>query len=219
MGYNAGLVVVDYLIKSGDTVTFNYDVGSFGGKFLLYGLKRAVNTTGLYTHQNYFQAADFVYTENAVSGSGSLTFQADEDSYFFMYMRNPANSPECHFRISNITISNSSGSNTLNFNDMISGAVDKINEKLGVLTFGEQVLTDFLNLFEPNDNTSLVFPGFTIKVANQDYKVWDDITYDLKEVENNFSFLISTVRTILVVLVYLALLKYATDSFERIFNK
>lgn len=103
--------------------------------------------------------------------------------------------------------------------DIINGAVDKINQKLGVLTFGEQVLTDFFNLFEPNDNTSLVFPSFTIKVANQDYKVWDDITYDLKDIENNFSFLISTVRTILVVTVYLALLKYAVNSFERIFNK
>ena len=103
--------------------------------------------------------------------------------------------------------------------DIINGAVDKINQKLGVLTFGEQVLKDFFNLFEPNDNTSLIFPGFTIKVANQDYKVWDDITYDLKEVENNFSFLISTLRTMLVVLVYLALLKYAVDTFERIFNK
>ena len=185
----------------------------------MYGLKRAVNTSGIYTHQNYYQVADFVYSENAVSGNGSVTFQVEEDSYFFMYMRNPANSPQCHYRISNITISNSSGSTTINFNDMVTGAVDKINQKLGVLTFGEQVLTDFLNLFEPNDNTSLVFPGFTIKVANQNYKVWDDITYDLTDIENNFSFLITTVRTILVILVYLALLKYAVDSFERIFNK
>ena len=66
VGYNAGLVVVDFLIKSGDSVSFNYDIGSFGDKFLLYGLKRAVNTSGLYTHQNYFQSADFVLTENAL---------------------------------------------------------------------------------------------------------------------------------------------------------
>lgn len=219
VGYNAGLVVVDFLIKSGDNVSFNYSIGSFGDKYLLYGLKRAVNTSGIYTSQNYYQAADFVYTENAVAGSGSINFTAEEDSYFFMYMRNPANSLECHYNISNITISNSSGSTTINFNDIVTGAVDKINEKLGVLTFGEQVLIDFFNLFEPNDNTSLVFPGFTIKVANQDYKVWDDISYDLKDVENNFSFLISTLRTMLVVLVYLALLRYAADTFERIFNK
>lgn len=97
-----------------------------------------------------------------------------------------------------------------------------VEEKMGVLTFTSDTLVSFLDLFsaESSGGTQLTFPGFKLNMGNgQTYQVWPDYTYDLKELEQHFGFLINTVRTITVLCVWLALFKYLGKAYEHFINK
>ena len=97
---------------------------------------------------------------------------------------------------------------------------DQVEEKLGVLSFGADTLNNFLGLFQASNagSTVLTFPGFTINVQGESYRVWNDIQFDLSFLEENFGFLIDTVRTVTVLCVWLAVLGYLVKAYEHLVN-
>lgn len=96
----------------------------------------------------------------------------------------------------------------------------QVEEKLGVLSFGADTLNNFLGLFQASNagSTVLTFPGFTIDVQGESYKVWNDIKFDLSFLEENFGILITAVRTVTVLCVWLAVLGYLVKAYEHLIN-
>ena len=97
---------------------------------------------------------------------------------------------------------------------------DQVEEKLGVLSFGADTLNNFLGLFQASNagSTVLTFPGFTIDVQGESYQVWNDIQFDLTFLEENFGILITAVRTVTVLCVWLAVLGYMVKAYEHLVN-
>lgn len=96
---------------------------------------------------------------------------------------------------------------------------NKYNEKMGVLSFGSDVMLQFLDMFQTANvgSARLTLPGFTIKVQNQNYKVWDDITFNFEQIGVWFPDLISIIRVILPAFVWLMVLRYCINVFEKNF--
>ena len=97
---------------------------------------------------------------------------------------------------------------------------DQVEEKLGVLSFGADTLNNFLGLFQASNagSTVLTFPGFTIDVQGESYQVWNDMQFDLSFLEENFGILITAVRTVTVLCVWLAVLGYMVKAYEHLVN-
>lgn len=97
---------------------------------------------------------------------------------------------------------------------------DQVEEKLGVLTFGADTLNNFLGLFsaETVGGTELTFPAFQIEVQGVSYNVWQDITFDLSFLEERFGVLITAVRTVTVLCVWLAVLGYLVKAKDHFIN-
>ena len=97
---------------------------------------------------------------------------------------------------------------------------DQVEEKLGVLTFGADTLHNFLDLFSADTvgGTKLTFPAFRIDVEGVSYNVWPDITFDLSFLEENFGVLITAVRTVTVLCVWLAVLGYLVKAKDHFIN-
>ena len=98
----------------------------------------------------------------------------------------------------------------------VGGIVDQVEDEMGVLSFGADVLTGFLDLFSPGNvaGTVITFPAFAMEIGGETYNVWQDLSYDLTELEEQFGFLIDIIRTFLVSMVWLAVLKYIVNSAE-----
>lgn len=96
----------------------------------------------------------------------------------------------------------------------------EVELKLGVLGFASDTLIQFVDLFnsENVNGTSLTFPAFSIDVEGQTYQVWNDYTFDLNTLYEEFSFLIDTVRTILTLFVWIAVFNYLVKEYERFVN-
>lgn len=96
----------------------------------------------------------------------------------------------------------------------------QVEEKLGVLSFGADTLNNFLGLFQASNagSTVLTFPGFTIDVQGESYQVWNDMQFDLAFLEENFGILITAVRTVTVLCVWLAVLGYLVKAYEHLIN-
>lgn len=99
--------------------------------------------------------------------------------------------------------------------DSIAGEVE---EKLGVLSVGADTLVGFLDLFDASSagSTTITFPAFNIEVGGESYNVWNDITFDLAVLEENFGVLIGAVRTVTVLCVWLAVLSYLIKAKDHI---
>lgn len=97
---------------------------------------------------------------------------------------------------------------------------DQVEENLGVLSFGADTLNNFLGLFQASNagSTVLTFPSFTIDVQGESYQVWNDIQFDLTFLEENFGILITAVRTVTVLCVWLAVLGYMVKAYEHLVN-
>lgn len=97
---------------------------------------------------------------------------------------------------------------------------DQVEESLGVLTFGADTLHNFLDLFsaETVGGTQLTFPAFQIEVQGVSYNVWPDITFDLSFLEEKFGILITAVRTVTVLCVWLAVLGYLVKAKDHFIN-
>lgn len=84
-----------------------------------------------------------------------------------------------------------------------------LEAKLGVLSFADQALTDFISVFSDDPGPAqLTLPGFKIEVDGEQHEVWADTPYSLASLEDDFGPLLTAVRFGLVVLVYAALIGY-----------
>lgn len=95
----------------------------------------------------------------------------------------------------------------------LGGTVDSagtdFESKLGVLSFADQALTDFISVFADDPGPAqLTLPGFVIEVDGEQHEVWADTPYSLASLEDDFGPLLTAVRFGLVVLVYAALIGY-----------
>lgn len=102
--------------------------------------------------------------------------------------------------------------------DKINGQVNSIQDKMGVLSFGETVLSDFVDLWTVTGSTELTLPAFTINVANVDYQVWGNQTFDLNRLDGWFGSFMSFVRRVSTCVVWIACLNYIIKQFEEFFS-
>lgn len=89
----------------------------------------------------------------------------------------------------------------------------------GLFTSIDNITQGVFNLFANPGSTELIFPGFGMKIGEVSYNVWDDTTYNLSDIDNKFSGLMSVVRFATSLLVYLALIRYLINTYHRIFGE
>lgn len=89
----------------------------------------------------------------------------------------------------------------------------------GLFTSIDYLTQGVFNLFTNPGSTSLTFPGFGMEVNGVSYDVWEDTTYNLTDIDDKFSGLMSVVRFATSLLVYLALIRYLINTYHRIFGE
>ena len=94
-----------------------------------------------------------------------------------------------------------------------------VTAKTGLFTSIDNITQGVFNLFANPGSTELIFPGFGMKIDGVSYNVWDDTTYNLSDIDNKFSGLMSVVRFASALLVYLALIHYLINTYHRIFGE
>lgn len=99
-------------------------------------------------------------------------------------------------------------------------AVDDVitqhNEKMGVLSFGSDVMLQFLDMFQSANvgTAELTLPGFNITVENVEYSVWPDYSFNFEQLNEWVPALMSVIRVMLPVFVWLMVLRYCIKVFE-----
>lgn len=94
-----------------------------------------------------------------------------------------------------------------------------VTAKTGLFTSIDNITQGVFNLFSNPGSTELIFPGFGMEIDEVSYNVWDDTTYNLSDIDNKFSGLMSVVRFATCLLVYLALIRYLINTYHRIFGE
>lgn len=99
----------------------------------------------------------------------------------------------------------------------VNGASDQINEKLGILSFGDHVLDQFIGIFDAAAGSpGITLPGFSIEVDGVQHVVWTDQVFDLSTIEDKFGPLMTAVHFATSFLVYAALVMYVQKIFGAI---
>lgn len=99
----------------------------------------------------------------------------------------------------------------------VNGASDQINEKLGILSFGDHVLDQFIGIFDAAAGSpGITLPGFSIEVDGVQHVVWTDQVFDLSSIEDKFGSLMTAVHFATSFLVYAALVMYVQKIFGAI---
>lgn len=100
---------------------------------------------------------------------------------------------------------------------LVTDGVGQLEDKIGLLTFADGVLTDFVGVFgaDPGDAV-LTFPAFYWEQDGDRYLVWDKYDWDFAVLEEHFGVLVTAVRFATVAAVYGALLVYLQRVFDRI---
>lgn len=94
-----------------------------------------------------------------------------------------------------------------------------VTAKTGLFTSIDNITQGVFNLFADPGSTKLIFPGFGLEIDGVSYNVWDNTTYNLSDIDNKFSGLMSVVRFATCLLVYLALIRYLINTYHRIFGE
>lgn len=94
-----------------------------------------------------------------------------------------------------------------------------VTAKTGLFTSIDNITQGVFNLFADPGSTELIFPGFGLEIDGVSYNVWDNTTYNLSDIDNKFSGLMSVVRFATSLLVYLALIRYLINTYHRIFGE
>ena len=94
-----------------------------------------------------------------------------------------------------------------------------VTAKTGLFTSIDNITQGVFNLFANPGSTELTFPGFGMKIDGVSYDVWEDTTYNLTDIDDKFSGLMSVVRFATTLLVYLALIRYLVNTYHRIFGE
>lgn len=89
----------------------------------------------------------------------------------------------------------------------------------GLFTSIDNLTQGVFNLFTNPGSTSLTFPGFGMEIDGVSYDVWSDTKYNLSDIDDKFSGLMSVVRFATTLLVYLALIRYLINTYHRIFGE
>lgn len=89
----------------------------------------------------------------------------------------------------------------------------------GLFTSIDNLTQGVFNLFANPGSTTLTFPGFGLEVNGVSYDVWADTSYNLSDIDDKFSGLVSVVRFASSLLVYLALIRYLINTYHRIFGE
>lgn len=102
----------------------------------------------------------------------------------------------------------------------VADIIDQVNEKAGVLAVGTTTLVNFLDLFDSSNagSTQLTFPGFSMQIQGTSYQIWNDVHYDLSELDTHFGGLMEVVRWATTMVVYMAVLNYLVHAFDEIFG-
>lgn len=119
-----------------------------------------------------------------------------------------------------------------NYNDLtrpsdsaVSSASDALSDTsdveaaTGLFTSLDNLTQGVFNCFTNPGSTELTFPGFGMEIDGVSYNVWDNISYNLSDIDNKFSGLMSAVRFATSLLVYLALIRYLVNTYHRIFGE
>lgn len=119
-----------------------------------------------------------------------------------------------------------------NYNDLtrpsdsaVSSASDSLSDTsdvkavTGLFTSIDNLTQGVFNLFTNPGSTTLTFPGFGMEVDGVSYDVWADTDYNLSDIDDKFSGLMSVVRFATSLLVYLALIRYLINTYHRIFGE
>lgn len=94
-----------------------------------------------------------------------------------------------------------------------------VTAKTGLFTSIDNLTQGVFNLFANPGSTSLTFPGFGVEIDGVSYDVWADTSYNLSDIDDKFSGLMSVVRFATSLLVYLALIRYLINTYHRIFGE
>lgn len=94
-----------------------------------------------------------------------------------------------------------------------------VTAKTGLFTSIDNLTQGVFNLFANPGSTELIFPGFGMEINGVSYDVWADTNYNLSDIEDKFSGLVSVVRFASSLLVYLALIRYLINTYHRIFGE
>lgn len=89
----------------------------------------------------------------------------------------------------------------------------------GLFTSIDNITQGVFNLFTNPGSTTLTFPGFGVEIDGVSYDVWEDTNYNLSDIDDKFSGLMSVVRFAASLLVYLALIRYLINTYHRIFGE
>lgn len=89
----------------------------------------------------------------------------------------------------------------------------------GLFTSIDNLTQGVFNLFSNPGSTTLTFPGFGLEVNGISYDVWADTSYNLSDIDDKFTGLVSVVRFATSLLVYLALIRYLINTYHRIFGE
>ena len=89
----------------------------------------------------------------------------------------------------------------------------------GLFTSIDNLTQGVFNLFSNPGSTKLTFPGFRLEIDGASYDVWADTVYNLSDIDDKFSGLMSVVRFATTLLVYLALIRYLINTYHRIFGE
>lgn len=94
-----------------------------------------------------------------------------------------------------------------------------VTAKTGLFTSIDNLTQGVFNLFSNPGSTTLTFPGFGIEIDGVSYDVWADTDYNISDIDDKFSGLVSVVRFASSLLVYLALIRYLINTYHRIFGE
>lgn len=93
-----------------------------------------------------------------------------------------------------------------------------VTAKTGLFTSIDNLTQGVFNLFANPGSTELTFPGFGMEINGVSYDIWADTNYNLSDIDDKFSGLLSVVRFASALLVYLALIRYLINTYHRIFG-
>lgn len=94
-----------------------------------------------------------------------------------------------------------------------------VTAKTGLFSSIDNLTQGVFNLFANPGSTTLTFPGFGLEIDGVSYDVWADTSYNLSDINDKFSGLVSAVRFATSLLVYLALIRYLINTYHRIFGE
>ena len=103
--------------------------------------------------------------------------------------------------------------------DKINNQVDSIQNKMGVLSFGETALKDFVGIWHTDGDAAIYLPEFNMNIQGENYKIWDKYTYNLSELNENFGFLLTAIRTSSSALLWFMVLQFLIKQYEEFINR